>query len=94
MLLVKRNLVIKITNTQLVFTCPKSTTETLEQVPTTPKANTYIHTHTHIHIYNRQPQTHPTHCSSASIVNLQHPVASWVFTVKTNIEKLSKCHKQ
>ena len=31
MLLVKRNLVIKITNTQPPFTCPKSTTETLEQ---------------------------------------------------------------
>ena len=31
MLLVKRNLVIKITNTQATFICPKSTTETPEQ---------------------------------------------------------------
>ena len=31
MLLVKRNLVIKIINTQPAFTCPKSTTETPEQ---------------------------------------------------------------
>ena len=31
MSLVKRNLVIKITNTQPPFTCPKSTTETPEQ---------------------------------------------------------------
>ena len=31
MSLVKRNLVIKITNTQPAFTCPKSTTETPEQ---------------------------------------------------------------
>ena len=30
-LLVKRNLVIKINNTQPAFTCPKSTTETQEQ---------------------------------------------------------------
>ena len=51
MLLVKRNLVIKITNTQLVFTCPKSTTETLEQVPTTPKANTYTYTYTYTHTH-------------------------------------------
>ena len=29
--LAKRNLVIKNTNTQLAFTCPKSTTETSEQ---------------------------------------------------------------
>ena len=32
MLLVKRNLIIKITNTQLAFTCPKSTTEKPEQL--------------------------------------------------------------
>ena len=31
MLLVKINLVIKITNTQLAFTCPKPSTETPEQ---------------------------------------------------------------
>ena len=31
MSLVKRNLVIKITNTQPAFTCPKSSTETPEQ---------------------------------------------------------------
>ena len=31
MSLVKRSLVIKITNTQLAFTCPESTTETPEQ---------------------------------------------------------------
>ena len=31
MSLVKSNLVIKITNTQPAFTCPNSTTETLEQ---------------------------------------------------------------
>ena len=31
MSLAKRNLVIKITNTQPAFTCPKSTTETVEQ---------------------------------------------------------------
>ena len=31
MSLVKRNLVIKITNTQPAFTCPKSTTETPAQ---------------------------------------------------------------
>ena len=31
MLLVKRNIVIKITNTQPVITCPKSTIETPEQ---------------------------------------------------------------
>ena len=31
MLLVKRNLVIKITNTQPAFTSPESTTETAEQ---------------------------------------------------------------
>ena len=31
MLLVKKNLVIKITNTQPAFTCSKSTTETPEQ---------------------------------------------------------------
>ena len=31
MLLVKRNLVIKVNNTQPAFTCPNSTTETPEQ---------------------------------------------------------------
>ena len=31
MSLIKINLAIKITNTQPAFTCPKSTTETLEQ---------------------------------------------------------------
>ena len=46
----------------------------------------YIHTHiyTHIHIYTYRYIT----------FNSEHAIAGWVFTVKTNIEKLSKCHKQ
>ena len=51
---------------------------------------TYTHTHIHIHVYNRQQRTHPAHCSSASISNPKHPIATCVFTVKTNTEKLSK----
>ena len=65
MLLVKRNLVIKITNTQLVFTCPKSTTETLEQVPTTPKANTYIYIHIRTYTYITGNPKHTPHIAPA-----------------------------
>ena len=60
---------------------------------------THIHTHTntlahiHIHIYNHQPQTPPTHCSSASIANLEYAIAGWVFTVKADIEEVLKCQK-
>ena len=39
MSLIKRNLVIKITNTQPAFTCPKSTTETPETTPTADNKN-------------------------------------------------------
>ena len=51
--------------------------------------NTYIYT-TNIHIHNHQPRTHPTCCSSISIINPKHAIAGWVFTVKTNIEKAIK----
>ena len=72
MSLIKRNLVIKITNTQLAFTCSKSTIKT--------------------RIYY-QPLTHPTTCSSVSIAKPEHAIADFVFTVKTNIAKLSKYSK-
>ena len=41
-----------------------------------------------------QPQTYPTPCSSVSIASPQHAIAGWVFTVKTNIVKLSRYSKQ
>ena len=52
MTLVKRNLVIKITNTQPVFTCPKSVTETPEQGPNhgQPRPKPTIHIYTYIYI--------------------------------------------
>ena len=58
-MLVRRNLVIKITNIQQAFTCPKSATETLEQGTNhaTPKAYIYIYVYIYIekkkdtHIY-------------------------------------------
>ena len=60
-MLVKRNLVIKITNTQQAFTCPKSTKVTSEQGATQTQQYrqitsiytyyTYIHTYTYTYIY-------------------------------------------
>ena len=41
-----------------------------------------------------QSRARPTHRSSASIANPEHAIAGWVFTVKTNIVKLSNCSKQ
>ena len=40
-----------------------------------------------------QPQTHSTSCSSVSFKNLEHAIAGWVFTVRTNIVELSKYSK-
>ena len=50
-LLVKRYLVIKITNTQQAFTCPKSATETLEQGTNHATAKAYIYICVYIYIY-------------------------------------------
>ena len=50
----------------------------------------HIYIHIHIHIHNNQPWTHPICCSSTSIINPEHAIAGWVFTVKYNIEKVIK----
>ena len=73
MSLIKKYLVIKTTNTQPAFTCPKSTTETPEQAPTTPKVDNKDTSTTPMALPRClycQPRTHPTHCPSASIAPL------------------------
>ena len=71
MSLVKRNLVIKITNIQPAFTCPKSITEIPKKDANHVQTIQYTYTH---NIYNRQPRTHHTHCSSASVANPEHAI--------------------
>ena len=96
MTLVKRNLVIKNTNTHPAFTCPKSTTETPEQGASHAQSLKKRHQHNTndaVLVFSMPTPNTPTHCPSASIANPEHAIVRWVFTVKTNIIKLSSFSK-
>ena len=80
MLLVKRNLLIKITNTHLPAQSQQQKHQNKEPaMPTadnkytskTPTASPWC-----LHC---QPRAQPTHRSSASIANPEHAIAGWVF---------------
>ena len=84
MSLVKRNLVIKITNTQPAFTCLKSTTETPEQGTNHAYRQLYRHQHdaNGVALASSLPTQNTPH-NTAPV----HPLP-----VKTNIVKLSNCN--
>ena len=97
MSLVKKSLSIKNTNIQPALPAQSQQQKKQNKAPTTPKSDNKDTSTTPRALYwclYCQPRTHPTHCPSASIANPEHAIVGWVFTVKTNIIKLSNCSKQ
>ena len=97
MSLVKRNLFIKLLIPSRNFPAQSQQQKHQNNAPTTPKVDNKDTSTTPMASFwclHCQPRTHPTHSSSASIANPEHAIAGWIFTVETNIVKLSKCCKQ
>ena len=93
MLLVKKNLFIKITNTQPTFTCWKATIETPEQGANHAQSQQQSQwRRSGVFIINPKHITHPAPVSPSPTSNMQLPAA--YLQLKPNIVKLLKYSKQ
>ena len=97
MLLVKRNLAIKLPTPSRHLPAQSQQQKHQNKAATMPTADNKDTSTTPMAppwCLHCQPGAHPAHCSSTSIANPEHVIAGWVFTVQTNIVKLSNCSKQ